>query len=63
MPIPWGVIIALGVLTFAYIIKKFLSEVIEEERVFLIIIGCFFVVYVVAAFAVGSLDPLHFVEA
>ena len=59
MQIPWAIIISLGVLGLAYLIKHFVLEVIEEENIFLTIIAIFFVIYAIAAIAVGSLNPLH----
>lgn len=57
MPIPWGVIVALGVVAFAYFIKHFLDEILEDDKEFWIVIFVFLAVYVGAAFAVGSLNP------
>jgi hypothetical protein len=58
MPTPWAVIISLGVLAFAILIDHFFSEVFEEQL--LHFVGVFFVIYVIAAFAVGRLNPIHF---
>jgi hypothetical protein len=55
--IPWAVIISFVVLSFAYIIKNFLSNVIENEHEFLTIIGIFLVIYVGAAVAITFLNP------
>ncbi len=63
MPIPWGILIALFVLGLAYLIKHFLAEVIEEEHVFLMIIGAFLTVYAIAAIAIGSLNPLSLISS
>lgn len=58
MMFPWAVLIALTVLAFAYFIKHFAIHVVEDGDAFLMIIGVFFIVYVIAAAAVGILDPL-----
>ncbi len=57
MPIPWSLLIALGILVLAYVIKHFLADVIEEERHFIGIVVAFMVVYAAAAvgiWAVGN---------
>ncbi len=60
MQSPWAVVIALAILGFAYLIKHFFLEIVEDEHAFLLIIGIFFVSYVAAAIAVNSLNPLQF---
>lgn len=62
MPIPWGVIISLFVFGLAYLIKTFISEVIEDEHTFIAIIGGFLIVYVFAALAVGSVNPITMIS-
>lgn len=59
--IPWAVIISLGVLCFAFFIRYVLLDMVEDEDRFVWIIVFFFIVYVGAAFAVGSLNPVRFV--
>ncbi len=58
MGFPWALTIALSVLAFAYIIKVFVEKTVEEQNPFLIVIGVFFIVYAVAAFGVGYLNPV-----
>lgn len=62
MPFPWAILIALIVLAFAYFIKHVLMHVLEDENSFLMIIGVFFVVYIAASVAVGSLNPVTIVN-
>ncbi|MFZ2803902.1 MAG: hypothetical protein WA001_01640 [Patescibacteria group bacterium] len=57
MPIPWAVIIAIGLLGFALLIKYFFDDILEEDNGFFILVFAFFVVYAGAALAVGSLNP------
>ena len=58
MTFPWALLIAFAVLAFAYFIKHFAMHVVEDGDAFLMIIGVFLVVYVIAAAVVGILDPL-----
>ena len=62
MPFPWAVLIAVGVLLFGLLIAHFFDEVFEE-REFWIIIFVFLIVYVGAAFAVGTLNPVLLLAA
>jgi hypothetical protein len=57
-----AIISALVVLLFAYLIRNFFVEVIEEEKPFFIIVGIFFVVYIFAAFLIGTFNPLKLVS-
>jgi|GEM_PF-6038760 len=59
MPVPWALIIALGMLAFGYLIKH-LFEDIFEEREFFLVIFIFLILYVGAAFAVNYLNPTPF---
>ena len=51
--IMWAVIISLLVLGLAFLLDRMGLQVLEEPSPFMIAIGVFFVIYVVAAFAVG----------
>jgi hypothetical protein len=62
MPFPWTILISFVVLGLAYLIKHFLSSVIEEEKVFLGIVAVFLVIYIGAAIAIGSLNPIILVN-
>ncbi len=57
MEIPWGIIISLAVLCFAFLIKQLISEIIEEKNIFLGIVIAFLFVYAAAAVAVNYLNP------
>lgn len=59
MGFPWGLTIGLGVLAFALIIKHFVESTIEEQKTFLVIVGVFLIVYVVAAFGVSYFNPIQ----
>jgi hypothetical protein len=54
--IPWALIIAIFVLIVAYTIKK-IDHVIEEDHPFMMLIGAFFALYIVAALGVYLLNP------
>lgn len=54
---PWAVLISVFVVGLAYLIKHFISAVVEEENDFLCVVGVFFVLYIGAAIAVGQLNP------
>ena len=54
---PWAVVISLVVLGLAHVIKHFVNHTVEHHNAYLIIIAAFLVIYVAAAFAVGSLNP------
>ncbi len=54
--IPWALIIAIIVLILAYTIKK-IDHVVEEDHPFMMLIGAFFALYIVAALAVYTLNP------
>ena len=56
MASPWAVIISLFVVACALVIKHFLAEIIEEEHIFMQIIGVFILVYIGAAVAIGALN-------
>ena len=62
MIIPWGIVISLGVLGLAYLIKHFAAEVVEEENSFLGLIILFIIIYIGAAIAVGALNPVQLVR-
>jgi len=55
--IPWAILISVGVLSIAFLIKHFLAEVIEQRNVFLCVIGIFIAIYIGAALAVSVLNP------
>jgi len=55
----WAVCISLFVLGLALLIKHFGNEIIEEEHHFWTIIGCYIVIYGIAAFGVGALLPSY----
>jgi hypothetical protein len=59
--VPWAVVISLGVLCLAFLIRYLAVEVIEDENHFVWIILFFFIAYAGAALAVGSLNPIHFI--
>lgn len=58
MTIPWGLIAAAVIAGFAWLIRDVFDHIIEEQKIFLAIIVVFLVVYVGAAFVVGSFNPL-----
>lgn len=62
MPIPWGIVISLIVLGFAFFIRHVIEVIIEEDEVFFAIIGVFFLIYIGAAIAVGALNPVELVR-
>lgn len=62
MPIPWGIVISLIVLGFAFFIRHVIEVIIEEDEVFFAIIGVFLLVYIGAAIAVGTLNPVELVR-
>jgi ascorbate-specific PTS system EIIC-type component UlaA len=62
LPIPWGIIVSLGVVLIALFIKYFLDDIIEDDRQFEIIIGTFLIIYAGAAYLVGSLNPITIVH-
>jgi hypothetical protein len=61
MSFPWGIPISLMVLGLAYLMKHVGEEVLEEPHLFWRGVIFFFVVYVIAAFAVGTLNPLELI--
>lgn len=63
MSIPWGILISLIVVLFAVLIKYIFSEVLEDEHVFLGVIGIFLAIYIAAAVAVGALNPLQLISS
>ena len=62
IPFPWAILISLVVVGIAYFIKEFLDGVIEDEHHFIYIILGFLVLYIGAAFLVGSLNPVTIVR-
>ena len=54
----WAIIISIFVLIFAVFLKTAGDEIIGEDKsYFLKVIGAFFIVYIIAACAVGFLSP------
>lgn len=62
MPFPWAILISLVILGLALLIKHFVMEIVEEENVFLGVIGVFLLVYIGAALAIGTLNPVVIVN-
>ncbi len=60
MGFPWAIAIALTILALAYIIKHFVEKTVEEQNPFLMIIGIFLAIYVVAAIGVSYFNPIEF---
>lgn len=60
MEFPWAIVISLGVLGLALLFKFLAGEVVEDYRIFLFIAGIFIALYILAAWAVGSLNPRMF---
>jgi len=54
--IPWALIISFAVLLLAYTIKH-VDHIIEEDHPFVMLIGGFFALYIIAALAVYTLNP------
>ena len=52
-----GIVISLFVLAMAYLLKYLATEVIEDMNIFLIVTGCFLLIYVSAAIALQFLVP------
>lgn len=57
MAFPWTIVIALAILLMALVLKLLLSKIIEEENVFLCVVGGFLLIYVAAAVLIGFLVP------
>ncbi|GEM_PF-5599788 len=54
---PWAIVVALAVLGLAFLLKYMTSDVVEDQRLFLWLAGIFILLYVLAAWAIGSLNP------
>lgn len=52
-----AIVISLAILAGAFVLKYLATEVIEEMNTFLIISGCFLLVYVTAAIFLSFLVP------
>jgi len=52
-----GIAISLLVLILAFVVKYMATEVIEDMNIFLIVAGCFLLVYVTAAIALQFIVP------
>lgn len=55
---PWSILIALIILMLAHSIKYFINTVVEDEHTYLGAIGIFFILYIVAALAINTLNPV-----
>jgi len=49
----WAVLVSLVILGLAYLVRKFMDEIVEVRNTFFIIIGIFLVLYVGAAIFVS----------
>lgn len=52
-----AILISLFVLGLAYLLKYLATEVIEDMNIFLIVTGCFLLIYVTAAITMQFLVP------
>lgn len=52
-----GIVISLVVLALAYLLKYMATEVIEDMNIFLIVAGCFLLIYVSAAILLQFIVP------
>lgn len=55
---PWSILIAFIVLILAHSIKYFVNHVVEDDHTYLGVIGVFFLIYIVAALAINTLNPV-----
>ncbi len=53
----WCLIISTVVLAFAYAIKHFFADMVEDEQPFQLLIVVFLITYIIAAVAISFLNP------